>query len=151
MSNSCIITANSLFMKKTFILVLLAGILFQSCTEKIIVESDTQKIDGYWTNMQVSDTLFVMQRASELTDNEYCFAFLEDSKFIEQKNSGWCGTPPVMYARYEGTWSLQDSIIQISVPYWGGMVHYTWKLVNCNEESLEYFLLSADYEETIAP
>jgi hypothetical protein len=107
--------------------------------EKII---NTDFLIGYWVNPQVIDTVITYERANHLIDNSYGFAFISEGKFVERKNSGWCGTPPISYADYEGTWTKNDSIINITVGYWGGTTDYQWKINFINNNILTVVSLS---------
>lgn len=138
-------------MKRYFYSLFFAALLFTSCTEKVIIPQNSLDISGYWINQDLNDTIFSFQRAAALADGQYCFGMLSDGTFIERKNAGWCGTPPIAYADYEGDWSMQDSLIHISVPYWGGIAHYSWKIISIDDEILTYYVVNADYEQTIDP
>lgn len=109
-----------------------------ACENKDEKDKDisTDMVIGYWVNPVYTDSTITFDKATSLKENEYCFAFLEDKLFIERKNSGWCGTPPISYADYEGTWSRFESTIQITVGYWGGLNNYEWKIVNLNDKKL---------------
>lgn len=67
---------------------------------------------GSWFNPQYNDSITTFERSEGLADNEYGFSFNEDNTFIERKNAGWCGTPPISYADFNGTWTQNDSIME---------------------------------------
>ena len=100
---------------------------------------------GSWFNPQYNDSIVTFERSEGLIDNEYGFTFNEDNTFSERKNVGWCGTPPISYADFDGTWTKNDSIIEITVGYWGGTSEYTWKMVSVDEASLKIIRLEVDY------
>ena len=100
---------------------------------------------GSWFNPQYNDSIVTFERSEGLINNEYGFTFDEDNTFIERKNVGWCGTPPISYADFDGTWTKNDSIIEITVGYWGGTSEYTWKMVSVDEASLNIIRLEEDY------
>jgi hypothetical protein len=100
---------------------------------------------GSWFNPHYNDSIVTYERSEGLVDNDYSFSINEDKTFIERKNSGWCGTPPISYADFDGTWSKNDSIIEITVDYWGGTAEYTWKIVLLNEAILKIIRLEEDY------
>lgn len=138
-------------MKKYVLLLFLVTIVFYACTEKLIVSENSNDFTGYWINQEVNDTIFSFQRSASLADGQYCFGLLPDGTFVERKNAGWCGTPPVMYGDYEGEWSNEDSLIYISVPYWGGIAHYTWKMVSIDDDLLSFSIIDSEYDQTIEP
>jgi hypothetical protein len=118
-----------------FMLYLILTFSCEKDREKEHVLSNNQVI-GYWVNPVYTDSTITFDKATSLKENDYCFAFLKDRLFIERKNSGWCGTPPISFADYEGTWSKADNTIQIKVGYWGGLINYEWKIISVNDEKL---------------
>lgn len=100
---------------------------------------ESEKLIGYWTNPQLNDTLWTFERTNRLADNQYGFAFKPKHVFIERKNSGWCATPPIAYSDFDGTWSQNDSIVNISVGYWGGKMDYQWKIIWVDKEKLSVY------------
>lgn len=100
-----------------------------------------------WTPSEYTDSLIVCKRLDKLPNSIYAFQFNIDGKFIEHKNAGWCGTPPITYALYEGTWSVSsDSILSIEVPYWGGIAQLKRKIVSVDKNKLVYYTLEENYE-----
>jgi hypothetical protein len=100
---------------------------------------------GSWFNPRYNDSIVTYQRTEGLVENEYGFTFKEDKAFIERKNSGWCGTPPISYADFVGTWSRNDSILEINVTFWGGTADYTWKILSIDEAVLKINRLEEIY------
>jgi hypothetical protein len=80
-----------------------------------------------------------------LPDNDYGISFEEQQLFIERKNVGFCGTPPITYGNFQGTWSVNDSIIQVTVEGWNGFVDYQWKIVTVTDDHLYVVVLSENY------
>lgn len=100
------------------------------------------KLDGY-----ENDTVQVFKRTSSLTQNNYGFGFEEEGVFKENKNVGWCATPPISYGIYEGTWNmLSDSRIRVDVPYWGGDSYYVWNVISLTKTTLKIDLVDQDYQ-----
>ncbi len=114
-----------------FVFVLLAC---EKNNENLAANPD--QLIGSWFNPHYNDSIVTYERSEGLVENDYGFSINEDRTFIERKNAGWCGTPPISYADYDGTWSKNDSIIEISVGYWGGTSEYTWKMVSVDETTL---------------
>lgn len=125
---------------------LLFPLLLISCEEEPeLLIQNTDELLGSWTNQVVNDTIMEFKKAGSLKDNEYGFEFKSDQVFIERKNSGWCGTPPIAYADFEGTWQRQDSLLTITVDYWGGTADYKWKIISVDENSLKIYKISEEY------
>jgi hypothetical protein len=132
---------------KIIVLLLVSGLIFSACEKaELAMESTLQEpLTGYWVNMQVVDTLLSFTRADKLVENDYGFAFLPEGKFLERKNSGWCATPPIAYADFQGTWSYTDSVITISTGYWGGTATYHWQLISADDKYLTIQIISDEY------
>ncbi len=130
------------------IVLFLAVFAWISCEKNmdpVIDESDL--LLGYWINPVAVDTFLKYERVGELKENAYGFGFKTGHSFVERKNAGWCGTPPVMYGDDQGTWARNDSLIGIEVPYWGGMAHYQWKIISLDNSTLTISVVKQEYEE----
>lgn len=111
--------------------------LFTSCTkEEIKIDQDNLLI-GIWIYSDFQDNTAIYIRDQEFVDN-HCYKFSSDGTLNERKNSGWCGTPPISYADYTGSWSvLNDTLIQIKVGYWGGTMSYKLDIESVSVDSLK--------------
>jgi len=108
-----------------------------SCEENTDpVIDDYDLLLGYWINPVGVDTILRYERTAELKGNAYGIGFKKGHSFVERKNEGCLGTPPATLKDYQGTWSKHDSLIDIDVPYWGGMAHYQWKIVSLDNSYL---------------
>ena len=133
---------------KISLIALLISLTLIACEkEKDQINTDTNKLIGSWINPHYNDTLVTFERFNRLKDNAYGFSIKYNSKFIERKNSGWCGTPTISYSDYEGNWTQKNSIISITVGYWGGIVDYKWKIVSIDENNLTIISLENVYHE----
>ena len=125
---------------------LLLPLLLISCQEdQELLIQNSDELMGSWTNQVVNDSIMEFTKAGSLKDNEYGFEFKPNQVFIERKNSGWCGTPPISYADFEGTWQRQDSILIITVDYWGGTADYKWEIISVDENNLKIYKVSEEY------
>lgn len=115
--------------------------------DEIPAPNGNDTLIGFWTNPQYSDTLVAYSRAVNLIENEIGFTFQAQDKFIYRQNSGWCGTPPITTADYEGTWTRNDSIINITVGYWGGIAEYTWKIIKLDDQELVIAVVKSSFYE----
>ena len=134
-------------MKKLAFLMIMVFLV--SC-EKEFLEADAlgenAGIVGNWIEEGYREDTTLLKRAGELDKVKYGFTINEDGTFIERKNSGWCGTPPISYANYDGTWeAVSDSLLNITVGYWGGMMTYQIRIVSLVGEDLAIkYLYSED-------
>jgi len=120
-----------------------------SCEKELLVMDalgENAGIVGNWIEEAYQGDTVLLKRAGELDNVKYGFTINEDGTFIERKNSGWCGTPPIAYANYDGTWeAVSDSLLNITVGYWGGMMTYQIRIVSLLGEDLAIkYLYSED-------
>jgi hypothetical protein len=92
-----------------------------------------------------NDGITRLKRAEEFNPDLYGFTFHKDGSFTERKNSGWCGTPPIAYDNFEGSWNpLNDTLIDITVAYWGGTLTYQMWIVSLEGDHLGIRYLFSD-------
>ena len=109
--------------------------LFSSCEKNANNATNSNSILGCWINPSYNDSIVTFEKSDNLEINDYGIEFKEKGLFIE-RNSGWCGTPPLTYSNCNGTWHIKGSLIQISVDFWGIQNEYKWKLISVNNEKL---------------
>lgn len=85
-----------------------------------------QKDAGFW----------VYSRENKLKDDAPGLCFKEDGKLIVRQNAGWCGTPPISYANFDGTWVRTDNNVVIVSGYWGGELEYDFDIIELTSDSL---------------
>ncbi|MHC1703629.1 MAG: hypothetical protein AB9846_06945 [Tenuifilaceae bacterium] len=115
------------------ILLLLALI---SCKKEDISIINDENLIGIWAYPVYNDSIITFNRSGNKNIDSYRLSILENGKLIERKNSGWCGTPPISYADFEGNWNLTDSILTISVGFWGGTEVHQWQVKQLNNKNL---------------
>ena len=119
---------------------LLVMVLMISC-EKDFMELEAlgsnSSIVGTWVEDGYKGDTLLLQRSGALDNDKYGFTINDDGSFIERKNAGWCGTPPITYDSFDGTWeAVSDSLLDITVAYWGGMMTYQMRIVSLDAEAL---------------
>lgn len=93
---------------------------------------------GYWIGSEMEEDIYVYTKAEEFVQDTYGLAFFSDSRYLENKNAGFCGTPPVVYKIFDGTWEqLSDSLYDIHVGYWGGTIRYQVEITSLTHEVLK--------------
>jgi hypothetical protein len=124
-------------MKKLFLFVLLfSPVLFSCQKDKLVVDPDNPLI-GIWNQSDYLEKAIVYTRQTEFSDNP-CYKFNADGTLLERKNAGFCGTPPITYSDYDGSWSmLNDTIIQITSGYWGGTMTYKLDIESVSDNTLK--------------
>ena len=96
---------------------------------------------GIWNVSEYVENTTVYNRSSAFID-EYGYEFKSDGTLTERQNAGWCGTPPITYADYDGTWNVvNDTLIQITVNYWGGTMSYHLDIESVDSQYLRAALV----------
>ena len=122
--------------KFTFILILVFSGLFFSC-EKTKTSPEAGKLEGTWVEDHFDECILILNKSDEIQEDNYGFTIYEAGRFVEHKNSGSCGTPPISYANFEGSWEYEnDSTLKIVVGYWGGTMTYELDIIELTEDNL---------------
>jgi hypothetical protein len=131
-------------MKKLTTAIIFIVLLFISCNKEEIKTDPDNPLLGIWNYSNFQDNMWIYTRNLEFIDN-HCYEFKNDGTLIERKNSGWCGTPPITYADYPGTWSLlNDTLVQIEVGYWGGTASYKLDIESVDSKFLKATIVEPD-------
>jgi hypothetical protein len=106
-------------------------------------------IVGTWIEDEYRGDTLLLYRSGELDPDHYGFSINENGTFIEHKNAGWCATPPISYDSFEGTWkAVSDSLLDITVAYWGGVMTYQIRIVSVDDAELTIrYLYTVDRAE----
>ena len=124
-------------MNKFILSVLLVSFLSVSCSKDEIEIDPDNLLLGTWNYSEYQNDASVFIRSSEFANNPG-YKFSSDGTLVERKNTGWCGTPPVSYGDYTGTWSvLNDTLIEINTTYWGGEITYKLDIQSVNSNTLK--------------
>ncbi len=113
-------------------------VTFIGCEDDIepITINQSNKLIGYWINPVYIESELKLERAKSLKENGYGIAFLEESNCIE-RSSGWCGTPPITFFDFQGTWTKNDAIIIITIDNGIiGLEEIKWKIKTLNDNYL---------------
>jgi hypothetical protein len=128
-------------MKNIYLLFLFLISFLLSCSKDDTKIDSSNLLIGIWSYSDYKTNSVIYTRSSEFADN-HCYKFNSNGTLIERKNAGWCGTPPISYADFDGTWSIQnDTILTIKVGYWGGETTYSLDVESVNENTLEVITL----------
>lgn len=124
-------------MKRLALLILFLSSLLYSCKkDEIRIDPDNLLI-GVWIYSDYQENSAIFARNQVFADN-HCYRFNPDGTLTERKNAGWCGTPPITYADYQGSWTvLNDTLIRIDVGYWGGSMSYKLDIESLSPLSLK--------------
>ena len=126
-------------MKTKIRMILFLSILtFIACEDsnEIIPINESDKLIGSWINPIETDNGLKLTRVNDLNKDEYGISFLTNKECIE-RSSGWCGTPPITFFDFQGTWTRNDMIITISIDNGiDGLVDIKWEIKSLNDEYL---------------
>ena len=130
-------------MKRIISFFLFICAFISGCTKDEIKIDPDNLLIGTWNfseyNLQDDANIYI--RSNEFID-AHCYKFNSDGTLLERKNAGWCGTPPISYADYAGTWTiLNDTIVRVDVAYWGGNTRYDLDIKSLDEDSLSLIQL----------
>ncbi len=131
-------------MKKISLIMIAVVTILLSCNkDEIKIDSDNLLL-GIWTYSGYQNDAVVYTRSDGFTDSP-CYKFKSDGTLLERKNSGWCGTPPVSYSDYDGSWSvINDTIVEIKSAYWGGEITYRLDIESLTADALKVITLQVN-------
>lgn len=102
-----------------------------------------EDIVGVWVFSIYKDDYIEYTKMKSLNKNESGFVFKKNGRLTKRQNSSWCGTPPIEYKNYKGTWKYtSDSTILINHKYWGGQAESELLIIDLNQKSLRLKILS---------
>ncbi len=128
---------------------LLVLVLLVSC-EKGFIEADAlganADIVGTWVETGYEEDVLLLERTENFDPSKYGFTIHEDGTFIERKNTESYTAQSITYDNFEGTWeALSDSLLNITVGFWGGTMTYQIRIVSLDLENLAIrYLFAAD-------
>lgn len=105
----------------------------------------------YTANEQLSDSTYaqVYQRVKTISADQPGIIFKQTGKFVSKQNAGWCGTPPISYAEYDGTFNVSDkNVLSIATKYWGGKTSYKIEVIELTNKRLMVRTFDQEYEQT---
>ena len=93
---------------------------------------------GTWVRAESNENVTILNGSDELNEHEYGFIIYANGEFVERKNSGWCATPPISYANFNGKWkAISENLLEITVGYWGGTTSYLMEIVSLYNNQLK--------------
>ena len=110
-----------------------------SCTDNPINQSVPENLLGTWIFRSYENEIYTMEKSFRLENDNSGLVILNNGSLIERKNIGWCGTPPIVYGNYQGTWkSAPDNMLEVNVEYWGGTEIYSMEIVSVTNSKLVF-------------
>lgn len=125
---------------------LLIVFAFSSCvsnsTNKTTDESKTAKITdkaivGTWVNDSYKDGKAIYKKYSDFKSDQPGIQLNKDGTMIKRQNAGWCGTPPISYSNFNGTWKkINKTTMTIRYEYWGGTAEEDLEIAELTKNTL---------------
>lgn len=102
-------------------------------------------LNGVWIDPVYENEQISYSRASEFHEGLAGIAFNANGEFKERANAGFCGTPPIHYSEYDGSWAMENDLVDVEVAFWGGMAINQWRIIEISQTKLVLEIISSDY------
>ena len=118
-------------LKNIFSLLLITLLL--SCESNETVINTNNLLLGSWVMPSYEAETTTYKRGDSLPNDAYGISFSENGEFIE-RTSGWCGTPPLYYSDYIGSFEIEQTLIKITKEAYPNS--YQWRIISLTENEL---------------
>ncbi|EZH75249.1 hypothetical protein ATO12_00290 [Aquimarina atlantica] len=124
--------------------ILVTGILILAGSFNTVSEFDLEnKLIGNWSYYSDNNESGVWTKVDKLDLTKSGLEFKEKGELIVRMNSGSCGTPPITYKNYNGTWKkISDSTLVLTHKFWGGVAKRSILIKTLNEKQLIFEALN---------
>lgn len=107
---------------------------------------DKAMLVGVWIYDKYEDEAVKYVKHKAFEKDVSGIKFKKNGELVRRQNVGWCGTPPITYSNYDGTWKVtSDSTLTIRYKYWGGDAEQDWLIKELSASVLKIKRL--DYRE----
>ena len=128
------------------IILFLSVLLVLGCESDSTIEG-SENLIGYWVDPVFGESTITFIKDKAFKDDDFGIVFKSNHKFAEMKMSGWCATPPISYAVFDGKWEKKRDLLNITVGYWGGKIDRQWKIISISNSKLIISVLKEHYIE----
>jgi hypothetical protein len=129
-------------MKYFKILLLLFAVTLNSCKKDDIKIDPDNLLIGSWYFADSDNEFMVYTRSASIPDNKQGYNFRGDGTLIVRDLDGWCATPPVSYANFDGTWKvLNDTLVSVERNYWGGTLSCKLDIESVTKNTLKIVVI----------
>ena len=106
---------------------------------------DTSDLIGIWVPDTSDKEGNIYKKLEDFEEDKPGIRFLKDGTLLKRQNVGWCGTPPISYGLYDGTWKVEDGTkLKITYQYWGGMIEEEMSIIDLTSNKMK--VLSTKFE-----
>jgi len=100
-----------------------------------------------WVFVDSHDDGILYESGSRFKEDKSGMEFMKDGTMVVRQNAGWCGTPPISYGNFSGTWTaISKTEVALEYAYWGGTIKSTMTIVKLNKKEL---LVKLEMDEII--
>ncbi|RZS95061.1 hypothetical protein [Cecembia calidifontis] len=132
---------------KKLLLSLSLVLILHSCVENEMISLEEGELPlGAWTIDARQENGFTLKATNTLPKNTYGYVFEKNGKLINRSNSGFCGTPPIVTADFDGKWKWQDEVLKLEMRFWGGTINEEWKILSSGPMTFTVELLKSEYK-----
>ncbi|MAL58602.1 MAG: hypothetical protein CMC14_00990 [Flavobacteriaceae bacterium] len=118
-----------------YIAILILSIIFTSfqITESKVSDFLFQK----WIYEDYQNGNLIYESKRNFKKDKPGIEFKENGAITRKQNSGWCGTPPIVYETVYGTWkNVSDSLLEIEYKDWSGLRKDTLQIIELTKSKL---------------
>lgn len=112
--------------------------------EDVNQPENAEKIIGNWLLESINNNIFSYDKTNVQAQDRQGITFKNRGKLVETKNSGFCGTPPITYAQYEGEWIMNQKDLTIQSAFWGGKMLLKYEILELTKNKLTLKLISSN-------
>ncbi len=120
---------------KSSILFLVLCISMGSCSKNPV----NNDYVGHWEITSYESNSEIYERVDALPSDNYGFSIIKDGTFVENKNAGWCGTPPICYDRFGGSWeSVSENMLELNTSNWSETnIIFNFEILSVSGDQME--------------
>jgi hypothetical protein len=135
-------------MIKKIIMVILVGIFVNVHSQTYKRGNKTSlddKLIGVWIHKGFVNGFQFSIKANDLEKKGSGMELKLNGIAVIRGMAGGCGTPPIAYSNYEGTWSVSsDSIITLNYKNWEGHIEQKIQIITVDSDTLKINYLRRD-------
>lgn len=90
-----------------------------------------------WVMVDSNDEGILYKSDTRFDEHKSGMEFMKDGTMVVRQNAGWCGTPPITYENFSGTWTaISKTEVALAYEFWGGTIKSTMTIVKLNKKEL---------------
>ena len=123
-------------------LLLIFGLLFPAnATEDVKAKSLADQIVGVWEMQYSGENKMTFRKVKQLAHDQGGIEFLADRTVKLKRNAGWCGTPPISYGEYIGSWKIEGNSLFYNYEYNKQELKNELKFIEGSDRSLTFEII----------